>query len=176
MNKYETWFGVGAKGGGTVFTAGAEYLGGEIVNLGTLSDRTGFQVLSTRVGLGLGAGMGMCACFVFNCLNLWTLHDTETTDWGVNIAIGGKWSEIAKTLGKGRFIQSVAAGAKAISKGKVAQPDQIESIRNGLAYMYNAYDLGTMSGPKMITIDVPGVGVGLELSAHYLQGTIEILN
>lgn len=176
MNKYETWFGVAVKGGGTIGVSGLEYMTGEFINVGQLSEWHGFQMISLRLGLGLGAGAGLTACFVFNCMNLMSLHETFSTDWGVNISLGGKWSEVAKTLGKNGFIQSVATAAKVITKGSLAEPQQIESVRNGLSNMYTAYDLSKTSGPKMVTLDIPMAGVGLELSAHYLKARLEILD
>ena len=75
MNKHSSWFGYGIKVGGTLFVAGTETVTGRVFNVGTPSEDHQFSMLSIRAGLGLGAGVGLVGCFIYNCLNLWDLHN-----------------------------------------------------------------------------------------------------
>ena len=119
----------------------------------------------------LGGGAGLIACLVFNCPNLTVLDETDQADWGVNIALGEKWDGVVKALKNYKFFAAIAKVGKSVMK---LNPKDIESIRNSMAYLYNAYDMQTMPGPKMITIDIPGAGVGLEVSANMTMGKLEI--
>lgn len=175
MGKYDSWFGYGIKTGATLVVAGVEGMTGHLWNLGDLTC-AGYNMMSVRVGLGLGGGTGLCAVFVYNTPNLWTLNNTKTTDWGVNMAAGGKWLEFVKLLKKGEYAKKLADIASITSKAKKMTPDQAENVRNISSYLYTNYDLLTGSGSRLVAIDIPNAGVGLELSAHYLEGRMEILS
>jgi hypothetical protein len=82
-----TWLGVGLKTGGTLLVVGMENCEGKMFNLANPTARYDFSILSGRLGLGLGGGTGLSAVCVFNCDNpMVRLHNTQTTDWGVNIS------------------------------------------------------------------------------------------
>lgn len=101
---------------------------------------------------------------VFNCSNIYQLHGTEASDWGVNISPGAKWDKMAKALKNYKFFTTVA---KIGSKLKITNPKDLESICNSLHYIYNEYDMGTTGNvPKVISFDTPA-GIGLEVSATY---------
>jgi hypothetical protein len=175
MDKYHTWIGVGLEGGGTLFVPGIEYVGGRLYNLGLLEDQYDFQILNIRMGLGLGAGGGVVACMIFNCLNLWELNDTNVEDWSfdVNIAVGEKWSSLIQGA-KGYKLANILLKA---AKYRKFNPKEIDTIRDFMSTFYGLYDIAATNGPKLIPVEIPGAGVGLELSAHFtLGGKIEILN
>lgn len=177
MDQYKTWCGVGVKGGGTLFAVGMEYLAGDLRNLGQLGELHSFQMMSVRIGPGLGGGAGYVACIVFDCLNLWNLNDTESSDWSINVALGGKWSEVVKGLSKYKFFPTLLKIGEAAGKQTALVPADIDNLRNGASYFWTGCDIGKRgNGPKLVTIDIPFAGVGVELSAHWTQGKIEILD
>ena len=169
------WIGIGVKGGGTLFVVGAELLEGGLLRLDPPNETHSFQVFSVRLGLGLGGGAGLAVLLVFNCDNLWKLNDTDLNDWGVNLSLGGKWDSLVKGLKNIKFFETVI---KAGSKFKNLTPKDMETFRNAMHMFYNSYDIGTTSpgATKVIAIDVPGAGVGLEISVNYTMGKIEILS
>lgn len=168
----KTWLGVGGKVGGTLFVVGMEDTEGGIFNIGNPNIKNWFSLASVRLGLGLGAGAGLTAICVFNCDNIWRLHNTRNTDWGVNFALGEKWDSVAKTLKNMKFFATIA---RIGPKLKGFKPKDIESLRNGLHYLYNEYDVLSSGGdPKVVCLDTPA-SIGLEVSLNYTIGTIEIM-
>lgn len=168
----KTWLGVGAKGGGTLFVAGMEETEGAILNIGNPNVRNWFSLFSMRLGLGLGAGVGLTVLCVFNCDNIWRIHNTRNTDWGVNFALGEKWDAVAKTLINIKFFSTVA---RIGPKLKGYKPQHIETLRKGLHILYNVYDVYSSDGdPKVVCFDTP-LSAGLEVSINYTIGTIEIM-
>lgn len=167
-----TWMGIGLKTGGTLFVVGMENTEGKLFNIGNPNATYGFSVLSARLGVGLGGGTGLSVLCAFNCDNpMVRLHNTETTDWGVNISLGGQWGKIAKTLKNSRFFTRVARVGAKLTR---LVPSAAEEFRNDMHYLYTAFDIGSMDKkPKVVTIDTPA-GVGLELSVNYTIGKIEI--
>lgn len=163
-----TWLGVGLKTGGVLFVVGMEDTEGEVFNLHNVSNHAGFSLLNARIGLGLGGGAGLVAMCVFNCPNIYQLHNTESSDWGVSISLGAKWDKVAKALKNYKFFTTVA---KIGTKIRITDPKDLESIRDALHYMYNEYDMATMGKavPKVINFDTPAGG-GLEVSATYSFG------
>jgi hypothetical protein len=167
----KTWMGIGLKTGGTLFVVGMENTEGRMFNIDNPTARYDFSILSARLGLGLGAGSGLCAVCVFNCDNpMVRLHNTETTDWGVNISLGGQWSKAAKFLKNSRFFVRVSRVGARLTR---LVPAAVEEFRNDLHYLYTTFDIGSASGPKMVTIDTPA-GIGLEVSVNYTIGKLEI--
>lgn len=176
MDKYQTWIGTGIEGGGTIVIPGVEYVGGNLMNLGMYRENHDFQILNIRMGLGMGGGVGMVACFVFNCLNLWDLNDTNVDDWSfdVNVALVGKWSSLIKSV-KGRKLIPILRLMG--DKGVNLTPDQVNLIRDFMSALYGEYEVANAKGPKLLTVEIPAAGIGFELSAHFtLGGQIEILD
>jgi hypothetical protein len=173
MNLYNSWAGYGIKTGGTLAIVGVEGIAGQLFNLGDRSSGS-FNMLSMRIGAGLGAGTGLCAVFAFNTPNLWSLNGKKTKDLSLNFSIGGKWCDFFKFLTKTKYADLLVETTKQLSKTKQLNLKQAENARNIGSALYTNYDLHTASGSSMIAIDIPGAGIGLELSAHYLEGTMEI--
>ena len=168
----QTWLGIGEKTGGTLFVVGMEGTEGMVFNVGNTAVRNNFSLMNARLGIGLGGGIGMVALCVFNCDSIWRINNTSANDWGVNISLGGQWSKIAKALKNYKFFTTVArVGAKL----RRFVPEDAESIRNSLHYLYSEYDVASAgNAPKVVSIDIP-IGVGLEASINYaFGGRIEI--
>ena len=104
----KTWLGIGGKVGGTLFVVGAEDTTGCVFNLSNPNVRAWFSLTSVRLGPGLGGGAGLTAMCVFNCDNIRRLHNTQTTDWGVNISLGEKWDSVVKALKNMKFFAKIA--------------------------------------------------------------------
>lgn len=170
-NNNTSWIGVGEKTGGMLAVAGVEDTEGILMNCGNTTNRTGFGIMSVRIGLGLGASTGLVVMAVFNCNNIWRINNTQNNDWGVNLSLGENWAKVAKGLKNMGFFSRVArVGANMAHMGG----DSIDEFRNVMHYLYNEMDIATMnSDPKVIVIDTP-IGVGLEASVNYSFGTISI--
>ncbi len=173
MNKYNSWFGYGIKTGASFIIAGVEGMSGKFFNLGDLSSGS-FSMLSARVGPGLGAGIGLCAVFAFNTQNLWNLHNKTTKDVSMNFSIGGKWLEFVKLLKHGKHADTLIEITKVISKSQSLKAVHAENIRNVGSALYTNYDLHANSGERFVAIDIPGAGVGLEMSFNCMQAKLEI--
>lgn len=173
MNKYHSWFGVGIKGGGTLGLAGFETMEGYIANLGMPSHSHSINMSYLRLGAGLGAGAGLCLIFVYNSANPKVLDQTNDSTWSVNLSLGAKWADVVKAL-KAAKVFTIAP--KLVSGIAMASKFDLDSIRTSASYIYTIYELFNEAGNKnkVVAIDVPFAGVGLEVSVQALHGTIFI--
>jgi hypothetical protein len=171
MDYYATWFGVGVKGGGSIGIGGFETMEGYISNLGMPSHTHSINISYLRMGAGLGAGAGLCAIYVFNCRNPQNLHQKTDATWSVNVSLGGKWSDVVKFLSKSKLFSIAPKLVSGISK---ASAYDLDSLRNIASNLMTMYEVTEYSKDKVVTIDIPLAGVGLELSAQKLYGTIFI--
>ena len=158
----KSWIGYGVKYGGILIVPGIETTEGIIYNVQSFSWKEKFTLTSVRIGLGLGGGISAVAVCAFNCASLGQLDGLEIKDWGVNIALAGAdVSPMFETLAK------IGANLDKLT------PAQIEKIRNGMHYLYNAYDIASMdSAPKVVAFDLGGIGA--EISVNYVFGNLEI--
>lgn len=171
MDYFATWFGVGVKGGGSIGPGGFETMEGFISNLGMPSHSHSINISYLRLGAGLGAGAGLCAIYVFNCRNPQNLHQKTDATWSVNVSLGGKWSDVVKFLGKSRLFELTP---KLVNGITTASKHDLDSLRNIASNLCTMYEVTEYSRDKVVTIDIPFAGVGLELSAQKLYGTIYI--
>jgi len=172
MNAWNSWMGMGVKVGGIVGLIGFESTVGYVCNLGNPVYVDPITISGVRIGAGLGGGAGVVLIFIYNCGNPYaSLHETKTTDWAINLSMGGKWSSAVAALKNYKVFATVNR-----VKGLLVNltPGDMSNIRNCMSYIYGIYDLTDISGPKVITIDVPFAGIGEELSAFYLAGEIII--
>ena len=177
MDKYSSWIGLGFKGGGILGIGGVDYLSGTLRNIGFLSEHHDFHIASGRFGLGLGGSVGVVACIVYHCHNLYVLNDTIADDWSINVALEVKWDTLVDGLKNLGFLSTLAQIASKGGNWAKLSPKEIGDLRNGMSYLYTAQDIARMNGtPKLVTIDIPGAGVGYELSASVSKGRIEILS
>lgn len=171
MNEYHNWFGVGLKGGGTLGVVGFETMEGSISNLGMPSHSHSINMSYMRVGAGLGGGAGLCMIYVYNCINPKVLDGTNDSSWSINISLGEKWSSIASYLSKSKIFD---LAPKLIGGLATATKFDLDNIRNVASYLFTAYELTDMTKNKVVAIDVPLAGIGAEISAQKLYGTIFI--
>ena len=129
------------------------------------------NVTSVRFGAGLGGAAGLVAILLFNCSNPYELHDTKASDWSVNVALGENWTSVLNGLKNYEFFETMAKISGNIRK---ATPHSITNVRNGMSYLYSVYDVALMSGPKLISLDIPSAGVGVEFSVNYMEGEITV--
>lgn len=175
-NKFllNTWMGIGIKHGGFLGFIGGESTNGRFFSLyDPMAFQAGFSLTNARLGIGLGGSAGAVLMMAFNCPNLWRLNGEPASDWGLNITMGKRWSELLTALQHHKMIPIVANVAKSLknSPSGVLQLEGLESCRNFLHYIYNAWDLGLMDNkPKFMSIDIPLTGKGLEISATYSFG------
>lgn len=171
MDKMASWIGLGVKGGGTLGFVGLETMEGVVSNIGYPQHSHSLNVSSIRLGAGLGGGAGLVAIMIFNCPNLMNLSGTQSLDWSLNLALGAKWDGVVKGLKTYKFFATVARiGGKLIN----ATPADTDNIRNAMSYLYSTYDMVGMSGPKLVSIDIPFAGIGAEVSLHLLDGTLTL--
>ena len=160
-----------------MFVVGLEEVEGNIWHMSSTA-RNWFSVMSVRLGLGLGGSVGLVAICIFNCDSAKVrLNNTSLNDWGVNVAIAGRWAAVAKGLKMSGFWARIAKlGLKRGTRKAVAGTLQhADEFRNDLHLIYTGLDIESSNGePKVVVIDSPA-GVGLELSINYTLGKIEII-
>ncbi len=171
MNNYHNWFGVGVKGGGTLGLAGFETMEGYIANLGMPSHTHSINMSYLRLGAGLGGGVGLCLIFVFNSINPKVLDQTNDSTWSINVALGGKWADVVKALAATKVFQIAPKLLGGLVK---ATKFDLDNIRNSASYIFTTYELTQQTKNKVVAIDIPFAGVGAEISAQALYGTIFI--
>lgn len=172
MTTMHNWFGVGIKGGGTLALVGFETMEGYISCVGMPSHTHSINMSYMRLGAGLGGGVGLCLIFVYNSINPKALDNTSDSTWSVNIALGPKWSAIASALAKSKIFE---LAPKIVGGIAAATKYDLDNIRNAASNIYTGLDvMDQNSKNKVVTIDVPGAGVGAELSLQKLYGTIFI--
>lgn len=168
-NNYHNWFGVGVKVGGTLGMVGFETMEGYISNLGLPSHTHSFNMSYLRLGAGLGGGAGLCLIFVFNSINPKVLDQTNDSTWSINVSLGGKWSDVVKALNASKIFQLAPKLVSGLTK---ATKFDLDNIRNSVSYIWTTAELTQQTKNKVVAIDVPFAGVGAELSAQQLYGTI----
>lgn len=170
----KTWLGFGNKSGGIVMTAGLESVTGQLWNLDSMQS-VGFDYTNARLGLGLGGTVAsLVIVAAFNCPNANNLRQIDTSDWGIGVAIGGKWPTLISSLRRYRVLKRVLRLLESSAAVRIGAND-IDELRNLGSVLYSTYDVAsTASEPKMITLDVPMAGYSVELSAAYSFGTKRI--
>ncbi len=104
------WFGVGIKGGGSLFVVGMEGVEGVIWNAVNPTAHHEFNITSVRLGLGLGGGAGLACLCAFNIPGtMYAVNGSTISDWGVNVSLGPKWSAIMKSLRYTGFLKAAYA-------------------------------------------------------------------
>jgi hypothetical protein len=192
-----TWFGVGGKIGGVMIGAGFESTTGYLFNLENPAFNAPFTIENVRLGPGLGGSAGACVLIILNCRSVLTLHNSDVTDWGLNVALGAKLDGLVKLLRgakefdllwpvarqalrvvgqmRGGTVQMAKKVAPAL-KGMGLTPDDFDKIKTAVNYAWNAKNtLDRDSKPFILALDIPGVGYGLEVSLVYTQGKFSLL-
>lgn len=158
----KSWIGYGVKYGGILIVPGMETTQGVIYNVQSFSWKEMFTMTSYRLGLGIGGSISAVAICAFHCASLGQMDGLEVTDWGVNISLAG--ADISPMF---EALAKIGVNADNIT------PNRIEEIRNGMHYLYNAYDIASMdASPKIVAFDLGGIGA--EVSVNYTSGKLEI--
>lgn len=126
---------------------------------------------SSRWGFGLGGGGGLSVIVVFNSNGLWWLNGTNQSDWGVEISLGKKRSDVIKYMADKR-IHTIL---KLILRNPAQFLHNLDNLRDFSHYLYNSLDvMNSKQQHPIVSLDVPFAGVGLELSAFVKNGKIWI--
>jgi hypothetical protein len=170
-SSYKRWLGVGVKSGGQLLIGGVESTTARLWNLGD-GESFDLEVIASRWGLGLGGDGGAVAVLGFGFTVPYELDGKSANDWGVNIAITEK--VISKSLITSLSVAiAMARAAKAARISKLGV-DTLVQLRNLAHTFYAGYEASKKSG--VVVIDVPGAGVGLEVSAYVTRGTMYVSN
>lgn len=162
----QTWVAVATKIGGQLVLVGGEFTEGTLVNCSNSHWRFDFNINSFRAGPGLGVGAGYCVVFAFNCLHPSQLDQTSIEDWGLNVSVAGKWTQIVNGLRNFNFYATIAKIGTKMAIGI----EEAEKIKLSINYLWNALDISQRGGTPMIcAIDTP-LGIGAELSLVKIYG------
>ena len=169
INWDETWVGVGTKVGGILGPWGRESTTGMVFNLSNVNYRHWFNIRSHRLGLGLGGGYDITIFCVFKAKSLYWLNDQQISDWGINISLGKQWSDLIKLLSP-KYLKILKLLIK-----KQAFLYHLDDIRDWASFAYNVFEVATSEVQHpILTLDIPMVGGGSELSAFKTFGSISI--
>jgi hypothetical protein len=177
---FKRWLGFGVKSGGQLLIGGVESTTAYVVNLGDL-ETFDLQIISSRWGLGLGGSGVAVAVIGFGFTVPYELHGKPLNDWGVNVAFTEKL--ISKSA-----LQSIHQSKYFIDgfkNGRYVAPTLnarntftgiglLQNVRNALHTLYGGLEAAKGSG--VIVLDLPFLGVGLELSAFLTRGTMYVSN
>ncbi|MGJ4944282.1 hypothetical protein ACQR1W_27195 [Bradyrhizobium sp. HKCCYLS1011] len=177
---YQRWLGFGVKSGGQLLIGGVESTTAYVVNLGDL-ETFDLQIISSRWGLGLGGSGGAVAVLGFGFTVPYELHRQPLNDWGVNVAFTEKLvskSALQAIHQSKYFIDGFKNGryvAPALNARKTFTAiGLLQNVRNALHTLYGGLEAAKGSG--VIVLDLPVLGVGLELSAFLTRGTMYVSN
>lgn len=159
---HKIWVGSVIKGGGMLFIAGLETLTGNIVRLDCLKNSVGiwgcYATPGIRLGLGLGGSVGYAFIIVLNTQFYSDLHGLDIGGPGLNIAFEERFGKIPLSKHEYKAIEALAKGVMTTKK-----VDLITTLTNTITNAIN-YAGGQ---PIAFMFDLPGMGVGLEISAVY---------
>ena len=177
FNPNTTWIGVGNKSGGILFVIGMEGTSGRLWNVGNTRFLVDFSITNARIGAGLGGSVAQLVLVAaFNCPSGRELMQVGVNDWSVNVALGNRWSSVVKGLRRSAICMQAVRILNS-SLGKALGANDLDNVRNLASYIFTNFEMHNAdSSPKIISIDVPLVGYGVELSASYsFGGKIELM-
>ena len=177
---FKRWLGFGVKTGGQLLIGGVESTTAYVVNLGDL-ETFDLQIISSRWGLGLGGSGGLVAVLGFGFRVPYELDHEPVKDWGVNVAFTEKL--ISKSA-----LQSIHLSkhfVDGLKNGKYVAPTLnarntfkaigvLQNVRNALHTLFAG--LEATKGSGVVVLDLPFLGVGLELSAFLTRGKMYVSN
>ena len=177
---FKRWLGFGVKAGGQLLIGGFESTTAYVVNLGDL-ETFDLQIISRRWGLGLGGSGGAVAVIGFGFRVPYELDHEPLNDWGVNVAFTEKLiskSALQSIRNSKHFIDGLKNGtyvAPALNARKTFTAiGLLQHVRNALHTLYAGMETTKPSG--VVVLDLPFLGVGLELSAFATRGTMYVSN
>lgn len=177
FNPAHTWIGVGNKSGGILFIVGMEGTSGRLWNMDNTQYLVDFSIINARIGPGLGGSVAQLVLVAaFNCPSGRELTQADVNDWSVNVALGSRWSSVVRGLRRVPMFMRVVRLLNS-SLGRQLGVNQLDEVRNLASYLYSNLDLHKAGSlPKIMSIDVPLAGYGVELSASYsFGGRLELI-
>ncbi|MFL5060746.1 MAG: hypothetical protein ACJ8DQ_11730 [Xanthobacteraceae bacterium] len=174
-DRTNAWIGIGAKAGTTFVVAGIETLLGYVVSLDDLGKGMAIGASINRLGLGFGVTGGVCVIYITGVKTPSELNGYQSGDWDANLALGPKWSTIAKggkTVGKlqplidglRRLGARTPAGLKALLK---KNPDKWLDLIKTARTMKDFIGIDPNGPPNVLLIDLPWPAGGAEASIFY---------
>ncbi len=166
------WIGGALKAGGQATIKGWESISGIVVNP-FLDRMMMFEAETSRTGLGLGAGGGAALAIFTGIRNpAEIIGHTESQAFDANVSIGGEWLDCIKTFAKAKQLGKLFSMAHQLGRlSKLATKTQVgaatEKYGAGLDIGKALIGAGggiDSSSKAASFIDVPGAGVGLEVS------------
>lgn len=174
------WLGFGFKSGGQLLIGGVESITAYVVNLGDF-ETFDLQIVNSRWGLGLGGSGGFVAVIGFGFSIPYELDHKSLNDWGVNVAFTEKIisKSVLQSIQSSKwFIDSFKNGkyvAPALNQSKsFVDAARLANMRNLLHTLYAGLEASKHSG--IVVIELPFLGMGLELSAYLTRGTMYVSN
>ncbi len=171
------WFGIGVKGGGHLAIVGKETFEGWVVSADNYDNSFFVNIDGWRLGPGLGGSVGAALIIVTSLDDPRKLngHMIDAKDFQANM--GAKWGSLAKGAAKLGFVQRLAKSSKMwgkVGKGAIAAGEW-EKTRELVKGSISALGIDTNAAePQVEVIEIPGVGTGLELSAYWSVGTLQV--
>jgi hypothetical protein len=171
------WFGVAVKGGGHFFLVGKDTVEGWLVSADKYDNNFFMNIDGWRLGPGLGGGVGVALIVVTSMKNPNELRGHMIDGKDFQASLGAKWGTLAKSVSRLSFVQRLAQRSKVAGKvGKgaitVAEWEKTRELVKGTVSALGL-DLDAAE-PQVEVIDLPGVGTGVELSAYFNVGTIQV--
>lgn len=183
VDKTNTWFGLGAKGGTQFLVIGIETLAGYVASLDDYGKGMAVAASINRLGPGIGAGGGLCFIYISGVSRPTQLHGYQQGDWDFNLSIGANWGKAASGVAKMskfgpliEFIQHTGARTPQTLKRLLkAHPDKwVEMIKAGKS-VNDFLGIDPNAGPNVFVFDVPFLSGGTEASVFYGVSNYEAL-
>lgn len=171
------WFGIGVKGGGHFFAVGKDTFEGWLVSADNYDNSFFVNIDGWRLGPGLGGSVGAALIVVAALDDPRKLQGYMIDDKDFQANMGAKWGTLAKGVSKLGFVQRLAKSSKMwgkIGKGAITAAEW-EKTRDLIKGSVSALGIDPNAAePQVTVIDIPGVGTGLELSAYWTVGTLQV--
>lgn len=167
------WFGLGGQTGGHLFIGGKDTVEACLYSLETYQDRFWANVDGYRVGPGLGASIGLVFVVATGGKQPGIFDGVKVTGFDFQANLGGKWGDLAKGLKGLSAVSKFAKAGKIIDK--TISVAEWEKVRDLVWNSIKATAIDTKAAkPEFNVMAIPGAGVGLELSAFYGWGTVQV--
>jgi hypothetical protein len=169
-HKSGLWFGVGAVEGGTLGIAGKETVEACVYSWDKYTHHFWLNVDAWRLGIGVGASVGIVLVVA---TGVETPHDLEgfvvVGDTDFQLALAGKWGDVAKAAKGLNVVRKVAKLGKFIDK--TISYAEWEKLRDFVWNLYKAMDIDAKK-TALNVFGIPGAGVGLEASVYKSVGSV----
>jgi hypothetical protein len=182
----QTWVGLGIKGGGHLAVIGAETMEGAAGRLDqfTTSVRE-FNISSIRFGPGLGGSVGVSVMAAFNVPTLQMLENKTLTpslsDFNINLAVPEFKASSKTMIALSKLGASLSkSSSKFLTKAVIGglKPGDVATLRD-FAHIYwqtviEGKEADSSNAIKIIVLDIPSAGIGLEASLFWTLGEIHV--